>query len=62
MPLKDLIKRKEYHRLQYQKNRQDVLTRQNVKFECPCGGRYTHVNFPIHERTGIHQAFIKTIL
>lgn len=38
--------------------RQDNRDKINEKFECPCGGRYTHRNKLQHSRSKKHQAYL----
>ena len=44
----------EYKKQYYQANKTEI----NEKFECPCGGRYTHINKLRHSRSKKHQAYL----
>jgi len=46
--------KKEY----YIANRQKLLKKYNTKFQCPCGGRYTHVHKAVHCRTLKHLKYL----
>jgi len=48
---------KEYHI----KNREALLAKNKVKYECACGGRYTHSSKSRHFKTKKHQNHIKII-
>ena len=41
----------------YQNNRDSILSRQNKKNECPCGGRYSNSQKALHFRSNIHIKF-----
>ena len=43
-----------------QDNREVIAIQKNQKFNCPCGGKYTHSNKFQHSRTQKHQAYITT--
>ena len=43
----------------YQDNKEALLSKQNQKFECPCGGRYTLNNKVRHDKSNKHKAFIQ---
>jgi len=60
----------------YQKNKEEILKKniiyrnehkeqiklhQNQKFECKCGGKYTHGSKARHEKSIIHQIYLATI-
>jgi len=58
-------KRKDYDKEYYQRNKErinEICTLYKIKnkeiitkkFECSCGGRYTHKNKPKHFRTALH--------
>jgi len=40
----------------YQANKEKIAK----KFDCPCGGKYTHINKPRHLKTKRHQNWLKT--
>ena len=42
----------------YQYNREKIAERDNKKFSCECGGKYTHKNKTIHLRTKKHQKYL----
>ena len=44
---------KEYMKNYYEKNKE----KSNQKYDCPCGGRYTHQNKPIHFKSKKHIAW-----
>jgi len=46
---------KEYRQL----NKASMIIKQGVKFNCECGGKYTHSNKSIHQKTKKHQKFIQ---
>lgn len=48
----------EYNKNYYEDNKEDINKKKIVKHICPCGGKYTHQNKAIHEKTNIHQAYI----
>ena len=48
---------REYYN-QYRIDNKDKL---NKKFECPCGGKYTHSNKSNHEKSITHQKYINSI-
>ena len=52
-----LIQNKQYR----QDNRETILTKKKRKYNCECGGKYTHVNKVKHSRTQRHQAYIATL-
>jgi len=43
-----------------QKNRDEIALKYNVKYECGCGGKYTHGKKARHFRTKKHLKYIKT--
>ena len=43
----------------YQINKQELRRKQNEKFQCPCGGKYTHVHKARHFRTKKHQRWVE---
>lgn len=42
----------------YSTKKDEILTRLNTKFICPCGGLYTHVNKQKHFRAAKHVDFV----
>ena len=40
-------------------NKDKIREKENKKYECPCGGRYTHTNKSKHTNSKIHQAYLK---
>tara|TARA_X000001036_G_C20522229_1_gene742597 strand:- start:42 stop:578 length:537 start_codon:yes stop_codon:yes gene_type:complete len=44
----------------YENNKETIAARQNVKYNCECGGKYTYVNQPRHFRTKKHQDWLLT--
>ena len=49
-----LLGQKEY----YEKNKEQILLKQKEKFNCECGGKYTHNHKSRHFKTTKHQKFI----
>ena len=52
---------KQYYQDNKDKKRQyrkDNIDRINEKFECPCGGKYTHTNKSRHFKSKLHQAYL----
>jgi len=47
---------KERHADYYQANKEKLVK----KFNCPCGGKYTHINKSAHNKTKRHQNWLKT--
>ena len=41
-----------------QDNKEAIAIRDNRKFNCECGGKYTHGNRAVHSKSQRHQAFI----
>tara|TARA_R110000787_G_scaffold44834_1_gene109693 strand:+ start:466 stop:729 length:264 start_codon:yes stop_codon:yes gene_type:complete len=48
---------KEYH----QDNKESINIYSKVKFNCACGGKYTHANKSKHLKTKKHQNFIHEV-
>ena len=44
----------------YQDNKHNILKIRNIKYNCICGGTFTHTNKKAHEKTLIHQNFINS--
>lgn len=44
----------------YQVNKEQILTKNKEKFNCPCGGKYTHKYKSIHKKTKKHQKWVKS--
>jgi len=42
----------------YQNNKEEILEKQSKKFECPCGGKYTHNHKARHFKTKKHIEFL----
>lgn len=38
-------------------NKDNIREKENKKYECPCGGRYTHTNKSKHTNSKMHQKF-----
>ena len=53
---KDQIK--ESNKQYREQNKDKIKEQKNKKFECECGGRYTHANKSQHEKTKKHQDYI----
>jgi hypothetical protein len=49
------------HKEKIQKYLQDNADKINKKFECKCGGKYTHQNKSKHEKTKKHQTYLATL-
>ena len=45
----------------YQNNKQKILEKQNEKFDCECGSRYTYSNKARHERTIKHKKYMENL-
>ena len=43
----------------YQYNKEKIAEKSAVKFDCPCGGRYTHSNKSIHKLCKKHKTYLK---
>ena len=41
-------------------NKEAISNRKNVKYDCECGGKYTHVNQAKHFRSKLHQDWLLT--
>ena len=54
---------KQYHRLYsknyYRLNRDKILKKSKIKFDCKCGGRYTKNHKSMHLKTKKHLNWIK---
>tara|TARA_R110000822_G_scaffold170441_1_gene310343 strand:- start:122 stop:673 length:552 start_codon:yes stop_codon:yes gene_type:complete len=51
------IQSKEYN----QNNKESLAIKSKVKFNCACGGKYTHANKSIHLKSKKHQNFIHEV-
>ena len=45
----------------YEKNKEDILKKHKVKYDCECGGKYTHADKQKHFRTNIHKTHLQNI-
>lgn len=45
----------------YQENKAKILEKNKRKFNCPCGGKYSHGDIRKHERSAKHQNYISSI-
>jgi len=43
----------------FEDNRNSIVEKKNQKYECECGGKYTHSNRVCHFKTNKHQEYIK---
>ena len=50
-----------YNKEYYEENKHKIKEQMNIKFECECGGKYTHCNKPRHLRTTKHCQFINSL-
>ena len=48
----------DYNKEYREQNKNKIKERDNAKYECPCGGKYTRGNKAIHLKTLKHQTFI----
>jgi len=48
----------DYNKEYREQNKNKIKERDNAKYECPCGGKYTHGNKAIHLRTFKHQTYL----
>tara|TARA_R110000764_G_scaffold22159_1_gene55534 strand:+ start:144 stop:731 length:588 start_codon:yes stop_codon:yes gene_type:complete len=53
---------KETIKLQKRQYQQDNKEKIKQKFNCGCGGKYTHTNKTIHEKTSKHQKYINQLI
>ena len=49
---------KTYDKEYRQKNKERIRIRNNQKFNCDCGGRYTYTSKYLHVRTKKHQTYL----
>ena len=54
-------KKKEYDKEYREQNKEKIKEKQNQKFICPCGGKYTKQNKTIHEQSNKHKKFINLL-
>ena len=52
--------KKEYQKEYKQNNRDYLLEQKNRKYDCECGGKYTHDNKSNHQKTKMHCQYIET--
>jgi hypothetical protein len=50
---------KEYIKEYYEANKEKIAEKRSQKYTCECGGRYTHKNKIIHEKSKKHLAYIE---
>jgi len=53
--------RQEYGRKHYKQNRDTICAKNNTKFICECGCRYTYANKSKHTKTQLHQNNINNL-
>jgi len=58
---KNKLKIKEYHKQYRQDNKETISKKEKEKFNCECGGKYTHVHKSTHLKTEKHIKFSHTI-
>ena len=51
----------EYNKQRYIDNLESIKLKQNKKYNCECGGKYTHSNKTQHFRTPKHQEYLKNL-
>ena len=51
--------RTEYHKEYYSENKNKINERQNKKFDCDCGGKYTYAHKSQHLKSKKHQNYLK---
>lgn len=51
------VGRQAYDAVYHLANRDAILARNNIKHNCSCGGRYTHINMIQHSRSKRHIAY-----
>lgn len=49
----------EQKRIHYEENKEIILKKLNEKFNCQCGGKYTHVNIQKHVKTQKHKTYLE---
>ena len=61
---RDAVMDKDYHKKYYEKyfeeNKEKILKKNNEKFDCECGGKYTHINKATHINTKKHQSYLSS--
>jgi predicted GIY-YIG superfamily endonuclease len=50
---------KQYNGKYQEQHKEQIRAKQNVKFQCECGGCYTYVNKTVHFRTEKHQKYME---
>jgi len=55
-------KRKEKRRKYYEKNREIIKEKQNEKFNCDCGGKFTRQNKSTHLKRKIHIDYVAGLM
>jgi len=45
------------NKIYYNNNKERLLNKKKIKFNCPCGGKYTYVNKSSHMKTKKHKCF-----
>ena len=51
--------KKEYDKEYYSENKDKIKEQKNKKFDCQCGGKYTHQNKSQHLKTKKHENYLK---
>ncbi len=59
MPHKDSEVTKQYMKQYRQEHKEEIQAQQNKKIECSCGGKYTQKHKARHNRTRIHQNWVR---
>ena len=42
-------------------NRDDILEYKKIKFNCPCGGRYTNSGLSVHKKSVKHRSYLLSL-
>ena len=59
--VKDKEKLKDYiNKKYYEENREKILKKNNEKFDCECGGKYTYQNKTRHLKSPKHQSYLSS--
>mgnify|MGYP005995719457 CR=1 FL=1 len=56
----DINYHKNYEKKRYQENREKLLKKWSEKFDCECGGKYTHSHKTRHINSKKHQSYLSS--
>ena len=54
--------KKQYVKDYREKHKEEIKQRRNEKFDCPCGGKYTHINKGRHLKSLKHLKYINNLV